>query len=379
LDSSGAQATYPSSAFCALCNPYQGVAISADGRFVAFSSWADNFAAGDTNGVPDVFVRDTLAGTTVCVSVNSAGIVGNDMSNYPTISADGRFVAFHSLATDLVPGDTNGTVDVFVHDTWTKTTVRASVSSTGIQGNMGSAFPRISGDGRIVAFFSPATNLVVGDNNHTDDVFAHSLVTGITWRVSLTSSGMEIPTWSSGSLGIDYTGDAIAFTTRSPLVVPGDTNGDHDLFIRYSHSACAPMTGYCSPKPSSKGCSPAIGSTGLPCFSGASSFRVTATGVEIGSQGILILGTVPSSKPFAGGTLCVGLPALRLPIQTASGKHYPVKCKGFYSYEIDPAFMAAKGLAPGLTLYGQFLSRDPGFAPPDNVSLTAGLQFTVCP
>jgi Tol biopolymer transport system component len=379
LSSSGAQPTYPSSSYCALCNPNQGVAISADGRYVAFGSWADNFVAGDTNGLPDIFVRDTWAGTTICASVSPAGAVGNQLSHLPTISADGRFVAFDSSASNLVPGDMNGKPDVFVHDTLTNTTMLASVSSTGVYGNKGSVFAQISGDGRVVAFFSECTNLVAGDTNNAEDVFAHSMVTGTTWRVSVTSSGGQIPTWGSGPAGIDFSGDAIAFVCQSALVVAGDTNAEDDLFLRYSHSSCAPIVGYCSPKKNSVGCTPAIGSTGLPSLSGSATFRVTATGVVHEKPGLLILGTAPASKPFANGTLCVALPALRLPAQVAPRKHTPAKCNGYYSYELDPTFMVAHGLSPGLTVYAQFLCRDPGFPPPDDVSLTAGLQFTVCP
>ena len=109
--------------------------ISADGRFVAFESLASNLVPGDTNGVGDVFVHDRQTGTTERVSVSSAGTQGNGDSAVPSISADGRFVAFVSVASNLVPGDTNGRLDVFVHDRQTGTTERVSVSSAGTQGN----------------------------------------------------------------------------------------------------------------------------------------------------------------------------------------------------------------------------------------------------
>ena len=112
--------------------------ISADGRFVAFTSAAINLVPGDTNGVADVFVHDRLTGTTERVSVDSAGTQGNGNSSEPSISADGRFVAFSSDATNLVPGDTNGARDVFVHDRLTGTTERVSVDSTGAEGNSSS-------------------------------------------------------------------------------------------------------------------------------------------------------------------------------------------------------------------------------------------------
>ena len=127
-------------------------AISADGRFVAFSSDATNLVPGDTNGTADVFVRDRQTGTTRRVSVGSGGAQGNGLSVDPAISADGRFVAFASDATNLVPGDTNGADDVFVRDRQTGTTRRVSVGSGGAQGDRVSFDPAISADGRFVAF-----------------------------------------------------------------------------------------------------------------------------------------------------------------------------------------------------------------------------------
>src|SRR5262245_55000678 len=107
--------------------------ISADGRYVAFDSWATTLVPGDVNGYIDVFLRDRLTGQTVCVSVDAFGAPANFYSESPSISADGRYVAFSSGATNLVPGDTNGVDDVFVRDLWNGTTVRASVDSSGVQ------------------------------------------------------------------------------------------------------------------------------------------------------------------------------------------------------------------------------------------------------
>src|SRR4028119_1945795 len=139
--------------------------ISADGRFVAFDSNASNFVPGDTNNNNGIFVRDTLTNTTTGVSVDSAGNQGNRSSLGPSISADGRFVAFSSDASNFVPGDTNSTEDIFVRDTLTNTTTLVSVDSAGNQANMGSEDPSISADGRFVAFYSLASNIVPGDTN----------------------------------------------------------------------------------------------------------------------------------------------------------------------------------------------------------------------
>ena len=131
-------------------NPASGFSssISADGRFVAFSSEASKLVPGDTDENGDIFVRDRLTNTTTPVSVNSAGNQTFSESNFPSISADGRFVAFESFASDLVPGDTNNTSDIFVRDTLTNTTTRVSVDSAGNQRNIDSKFPSISEIGR---------------------------------------------------------------------------------------------------------------------------------------------------------------------------------------------------------------------------------------
>jgi Tol biopolymer transport system component len=145
--------------------------ISADGWCVAFTSWASNLVPGDSNGHADVFVHDRLTGITTRVSIASDGTQGNGDSTGPSSSADGRFVAFSSWASNLVPGDTNEKGDVFVHDQQRRVTTRVSVASDGMQGNDASSMPSISADGRCVAFASTATNLVPDDTNGCYDVF----------------------------------------------------------------------------------------------------------------------------------------------------------------------------------------------------------------
>jgi Tol biopolymer transport system component len=197
--------------------------ISADGRFVAFASYATNLVVGDTNGVRDVFVHDRQTGETSRVSVDSAGSEANGSSGAPAISADGRYVAFHSAASDLVAGDTNQCgyggpdpgmcPDVFVHDRNTGQTVRVSVDSSGNQGSGRSDWPSISGDGRYVAFSSLAPDLVPGDTNDRSDIFLHDLETGETSRVSVDSGGNQLPSLSSGwyTHAVSFDGRYVAF------------------------------------------------------------------------------------------------------------------------------------------------------------------------
>ncbi len=204
--------------------------ISADGRYVLFESMAGNLVAGDNNNVPDMFVHDRQTGQTTRVSVGSAGEQGNDGSFPGVISADGRYVAFQSYASSLVPGDNNAAGDIFVHDRQTGETTRISVDSAGGEGKGQSQGPSISADGRYVAFASQASNLVPGDNNATFDVFVHDRQTGETTRVSVDSAGNE-GNGSSINAAISADGRHVAFESSASNLVAGDTNGFADIFV----------------------------------------------------------------------------------------------------------------------------------------------------
>ena len=146
--------------------------ISSDGRYISFESSASNLVPGDTNGNTDVFVYDRIMHTIERVSVTDAGNQGNNESEHPSISADGRYVAFASYASNLVPGDTNGISDVFVYDRSTHTVQLISVNDAGRQGNSFSEDPSIS-DGHYVTFTSNATNLVAGDDHGQRQIFVY--------------------------------------------------------------------------------------------------------------------------------------------------------------------------------------------------------------
>jgi len=207
------------------------VSISADGRYVALFSFADNLVAGDTNGTYDVLVRDRQSGTTERVSVDSAGVQGNGYSLNGSISDDGRYVAFESFASNLVSGDTNGVADIFVHDRQIGETQRVSIDSAGAQGNDASVAPAMSGDGRFVVFMSVAANLVAGDTNGASDIFVHDRQSGTTERVSVGSAGVQGNGYCySASISAD--GLTVAFQSYSSNLVAGDTNGFGDVFVR---------------------------------------------------------------------------------------------------------------------------------------------------
>ena len=207
--------------------------ISATGRYVAFTSYANNLVPSDTNGAPDIFVRDRQNQTTQRVSVDSGGVEGNDISQYPSISADGRYVAFMSHASNLVPGDTNGVADVFVRDLQSGTTERISVDSLGSQGDRESLLTStaaLSADGRYVVFHSSATNLVPVDTCIWADVFVRDRQAGTTELVSIDSNGAQ-GSAGSGAGAISADGRYVAFQSGSSLV-PGDTNFNQDVYVR---------------------------------------------------------------------------------------------------------------------------------------------------
>jgi Tol biopolymer transport system component len=199
--------------------------ISANGHVVVFDSDASNLVPGDTNGHTDVFLRNLLLGTTVRVSVNANGGQGDGGSGGPSVSADGRFVAFESDAGNLAEGDSNGFVHIFVKDMQTGIVKKVSVDSNGAQANDHSSYPSISGDGRYVVFASEANNLVPNDTNGAVDIFIHDLQTGLTSGVSTTGN------LGSSDASISLDGRFVVFASGANNLVAGDTNGRTDVFV----------------------------------------------------------------------------------------------------------------------------------------------------
>lgn len=277
LDSSGNQGSHQSGS--------NGMSISSDGRYVAFTSRAGNLVTGDTNNKMDIFLRDTQTNTTSRVSVTSSGgqftnesylpkisddgryvvfsslnnpstgsgatqqvlihdvqngttdyiskstggSVANSASSGHTISSNGRYVAFHSQASNLVSGDTNGFSDIFVRDTWLNTTTLISKSSAGVIGNSSSFHPGISCDGTVITFSSDATNLTASDTNGVRDIFIVDRIGGhnianITQTLTTTNADYLVPTISCDN-------KKLIFNSDSGELVAGDTNGEHDVFM----------------------------------------------------------------------------------------------------------------------------------------------------
>jgi Tol biopolymer transport system component len=414
--------------------------ISADGRYIAFYSAATNLVAGDTNNTFDVFVHDRQTGATTRVSVASNGAQGGASSSYPAISADGRYVAFHSSAVNLVAGDTNASVDVFVHDNQTGATSRASLGAGATQSNGISVNAAISANGQFVAFHSNASNLVAIDGNAIEDVFVRDMVAGTTARVSVDSAGLE-GNGVSRYAAISADGRYIAFESLANNLVPNDLNAKSDIFVhdRTTHSTQrvsvdsfgvegnGTITGvsistngqftafdgyatnlvatdtnnngdvfvhdsgtpapfvYCTAGTTTHGCVPSISYSGTPSASAGSGFSITVSSVEGQKQGILFYGinqTGFTAHPWGTSSsfLCVKSPTQRTHSQLSGGTFNG--CDGVLSIDWNAYIAANPGalgnpVTPGLSVFAQGWFRDP--MSPKTTMLSDALAFVVAP
>lgn len=281
--------------------------ISGDGRRAAFSSQAPELVPGDANGTYDCFVVELDTGALSIASLSQGGAPLDDTSNKPALSYDGSVLAFQSYATNAVPGDLNGTNDVFVRYLPDGPTVLASLSSAGTPGNSGSTNPQLSADGRVLAFRSYATNLVEQDRNGVPDVFVRDLATGWTARVSVGMHGAEAGSFTQ-VFSISADGRYVSFHCFADNLVPGDTNGLPDAFVR--DRACAAP--WCPLG------SALAGAAGEPVLSGWGSAVPGASPLLVLSQaaphalGLHVLGAGAAGLPLYGGEL-VPLPQLLVP------------------------------------------------------------------
>ena len=207
-------------------------AVSENGFVVAFVSDATNLVPGDTNGVADVFVSQS--GVIKRVSLGAEFAQANGPSSAPTLSGDGRFVAFTSAADNLVPGDSNAALDVFVYDRQLSTVARVSVAGDGAQGDADSGAPSVDRTGSIVAFTSEATNLVAGDANGHSDVFVRRIGVdpATTTLASAAADGSGPGDGASDEPSLSRDGSVVAFASEAANLVAGDANDHKDVFRR---------------------------------------------------------------------------------------------------------------------------------------------------
>jgi len=416
--------------------------VSDDGRFVVFASEASNLVAGDTNGSYDVFLRDLTLGSTVRINLQPGGAESPLGADLPQISADGRYVVYMSAADDLVPGDTNTFTDVFTFDRQTSTTTRVNVGFGGIEANADAYYwmraspnarwiafasaatnlavgangnlevfladrqtgtlslqsvasggapsdgasldPWVSDDGRYMAFMSDATTLDPNDLDTDTDLFWRDTQAGVTRMASLSTGGLtgQLPPGFGPSWGwpaMSGSGRLVGFSSNYQGLVAGDSNNG-DSFVWDAFSSVPPIESFCTAKTNSQGCTPVITSGGEPHTGGsADSFFVSAHNVLNNKSGLFIWSFGQGGLPFGGGTLCVGLPVVRTTASVSGGSPSGNDCSGTYSYRVTQAYMAAKGMFPGTSVYMQAWSRDPGFVAPDNIGLSDGLGFVVWP
>ncbi len=365
--------------------------ISRDGRYVAFYSAAADLVVGDLNQSTDVFRFDRVQGTLDRISLTSSGgeaafggFIGQ--ASLRCISDDGRSIVFQSTSLDMVAGKTTSFIDVFVRDTLLGTTQRVSVGPGGVEGTAHSDKGWISGDGRAVAFSSQSTTFDARDTTAVRDVYVRRMDAGSTVLVSVNLTGVAGEQESMpGPLTQD--GSRIVFSSLAGDLVAGDSNGAGDVFTRLT-ACCGGTADYCVAKVNSLGCAPKISASGVASASASQGFVVNANLVRNQKVGLLLYTSVgPATAPFGGGTLCLGAPLRRSPGVHSGGTPFPASdCSGVFSLDVNAFRSGALGGNPAsfLSVIGQvvdcqYWGRDPGFAVPNNVQLTDALEFLICP
>ncbi|MBL8863797.1 MAG: PD40 domain-containing protein [Planctomycetes bacterium] len=326
--------------------------LSHDGSRVAFSSF-DPLLPADTDPWEDVYVLDRSTGVLVLASVGAGLGVGE--ATGPFLSADGSTVAFSSWANDLVPGDTNNQADVFWRDLVTATTGRASVRSTGAQLGTLSWHAAISGDGRIVGFWTTA-EVVPGTPAGAYHLYTHDRVTGATTLADAAPDALPGDGWCEQNIALSDDGRWVAFASDATNLVLGDLLGS-DVFVR--ERASASPTSYCSAKVNSLGCTPQVSFSGAPSASSGAPFTLSATHVLGGQFGLLFYGLTPQNVPFQAGRRCVAPPIRRTALVAAGGT--VGSCSGVLTFDFNA--LVASGLdarlVVGAVVHAQFWYRDP--------------------
>ncbi len=358
---------------------YGNPRISADGRFAVFESGANNLVPNDTNGGLDVFRYEVATGVLTLASTYPSGApTGLTNNTSPDISADGRFIAFETYER-FSPLDLNFQPDVYVKDMLTGAVTLVTATPSGNAGTGWS--PRISADGGHVAFASDSTLLDPLKTTNSLEIFVRDLAPALTQRLSTSPIGADANSVCSNP-AISGNGRRAAFISAATnIVLPDLAPGFYDVIARDRGAPTAP-TVYCVPKVNSLGCTPTFGYSGTPSVSLASGFLLTVGNVLNNKSGTLFYSLLgPNNVPFSGGFLCVQAPLRRTPVQLTGGSAGGNDCTGqmvrdfnaWITGGLDPQLVA------GQEVWAQFYSRDPGFAPPNNVNLTAAIDFLILP
>lgn len=358
---------------------YGNPRISADGRFVVFESGANNLLPNDINGGLDVFRYEVATGTLLLASTYPSG-VGTGLTNNasPDISADGRFIAFDTYER-LLPADLNFQPDVYVKDMLTGALTLITADPAGFAGTGWT--PRISADGKHVAFASDSTLLDPLKTTNSLEIFGRDLPTASTQRLSTSPIGADANSVCSNP-ALSGNGRRAAFISAATnIVLPDLAPGHYDVIARDRGAPVVP-TVYCVPKVNSLGCTPTLAYSGTPSVSLAAGFLLSVNQLLNNKSGTLFysLGG-PNNLPFSGGFLCVQAPLRRTPVSLTGGTAGGNDCTGQLTRDFN-AWIAGgvdPQLVAGQEVWAQFYSRDPGFAPPNNVNLTAAIDFLIMP
>ncbi len=347
-----------------------------DARFVVFDSLASNLTVGASNPGPDLFLRDRQSGVIEQINVSSSGVVGAVLQHEASLSADGRFVAFLSSASNLVVGDTNGFSDVFVRDRLQGTTTLVSTHHLGWVSRTNVHACSISADGGVVAFSTYLSGLVGSPGPRM--VWMRNMSTGFVTRASISDLGVHA---NGECLGASLSSDGarVAFWSAATNLTANDATNRYDVYLHELPLMPLPRS-FCTAKTNSLGCVPAMTWSGLPSATAGGGFIIGAQQVLPHMSGALRYAlNVGSNTPFQGGFVCAAaIPSGRTRTQFATPTGLP-PCSGEYAFDFN-AYIAAGGnpfLIPGQRVVAQYWSRDPGS--PGGYGLSDGLDFTVLP
>lgn len=358
---------------------YGNPRISADGRYIVFDSGANNLLATDLNPGLDVFRYDVATGTLQIASTYPNGAsTGFTNNSGGDISADGRYVTFETLER-LLPSDLNFQLDVYRKDMLTGALVLITADPAGNAGTGGSA--RLSADGKHVVFASDSTLLDPLKTTNSVEIFVRDIATSSTQRLSTSPLGADANS-VCGTPAISSSGRRAAFVSAATnIVVPDLFPGHYDVIACDRGTPQAPMI-YCVPKTNSLGCVPTLTHAGNPSASLTFGFVLQASNLLNNKTGTFFYSlNGPSNLPFSGGFLCVQAPLRRTPVSLTGGTSGGNDCTGVLARDFNA--LIASGVDPqlvaGQEVWAQFYSRDPGFAPPNNVNLTEAIDFVILP
>jgi Tol biopolymer transport system component len=352
--------------------PCFAVSISADGRWIAFDSLSTNLTATDGDNWYDVFVYDRLTGALVEISTGLGGAPVDGNNTAPTLSADGRYVCFVTTATNIVAGDVNGRADAVVHDRLTGARTLASVASGGQQANGDTFYASIAANAGHVTFHTDASNLVAGDTNGHIDAFVRDLAGGTTERVSVGPNGVQANGFSFRPQ-ISADGRYVAFWADASNLAPADVDQVPDAFV---HDRCAPCPApvpYCTSLPNSTGAASFMGATGSTSVA-ADDLSLYAVQCPPESSALFYYGTATGQTPFGDGNRCVFGATFRLAPLATSGAGNAVHAV-VLAQPPEPAGL----ILAGSVWHFQLWYRDVNGPLGSGFNFSDGLSITFCP